>query len=160
MSLLGQPYQVDVTDPEMVESTLKQTVSDLNGRLDIFVANAGVPWKQGPLLACEIEHYKHVRSVILDGTVYCAMACGQIWKRQKETALNMTGTPLESFQSGSFIATASMSAHIVHEPRYQAPYNAAKAGVIHLCKSESCVIMDSDLTKVRSYRQVFSSGMG
>lgn len=32
------------------------------------------------------------------------------------------------------MATASMSGHIVNIPQLQAAYNAAKAGVIHLCK--------------------------
>jgi sorbose reductase len=36
---------------------------------------------------------------------------------------------------GSFVATASMSGHIVNIPQLQAAYNAAKAGVIHLTKS-------------------------
>lgn len=35
------------------------------------------------------------------------------------------------------MATASMSGHIANIPQLQAPYNAAKAGVIHLCKSRS-----------------------
>jgi len=33
------------------------------------------------------------------------------------------------------VATASMSGHIVNQPQAQAAYNAAKAGVIHLCRS-------------------------
>jgi sorbose reductase len=45
------------------------------------------------------------------------------------------GKPLEpAFREGSFVATASMSGHIANIPQLQAPYNAAKAGVIHLCK--------------------------
>jgi len=36
---------------------------------------------------------------------------------------------------GSFIATASMSGHIVNIPQFQAVYNASKANVVHFCKS-------------------------
>jgi sorbose reductase len=40
---------------------------------------------------------------------------------------------LEGFTYGSFIATASMSGRVVNGPQLQAAYNAAKAGVTHLC---------------------------
>lgn len=49
---------------------------------------------------------------------------------QEGTDIN--GNKLENFRAGSFIATASMSGHIVNIPQLQAAYNAAKAGVIHL----------------------------
>jgi sorbose reductase len=41
---------------------------------------------------------------------------------------------LEGFTYGSFIATSSMSGHIVNIPQLQSAYNAAKAAVRHLCK--------------------------
>lgn len=76
----------------------------------------------------ELDHYKKVMSIDLDGTFYCARTCGAVWREQKKNGL-------ENFKGGSFIATASMSGHIVNVPQLQAAYNAAKAGVIHLCKS-------------------------
>lgn len=33
------------------------------------------------------------------------------------------------------MATASLSAHVVNIPQLQVAYNAAKAGVVHMCKS-------------------------
>ncbi|KFY79989.1 hypothetical protein V499_01095 [Pseudogymnoascus sp. VKM F-103] len=45
------------------------------------------------------------------------------------------GHNLAGFKQGSFIATASMCRHVVNIPLKQAPYNASKAAVIHLCKS-------------------------
>lgn len=41
---------------------------------------------------------------------------------------------LEGFTYGSFIATSSMSGHIVNILQLQSAYNAAKAAVRHLCK--------------------------
>jgi len=60
---------------------------------------------------------------------------GLHWRRQKMEQTTIDGKPLEpAFREGSFVATASMSGHIANIPQLQAPYNAAKAGVIHLCK--------------------------
>jgi NAD(P)-dependent dehydrogenase (short-subunit alcohol dehydrogenase family) len=44
-----------------------------------------------------------------------------------------TSHRLTNFTYGSFVATASMSGHIVNFPQMQAAYNAAKAAVMHLC---------------------------
>lgn len=131
-------YQVNVLDPKHVQEAVDEIVKEFNGRLDIFVANSGVPWTQGPMADGELEgqasQYKKVVSTDLDGTFYCARAAAQWWKRQKETGKDLNGNKLENFVSGSFVATASMSGHIVNVPQMQAAYNAAKAGVIHLCK--------------------------
>jgi sorbose reductase len=68
----------------------------------------------------------------LDATWYCARAAAAHWRRQKDEGTDLFGNKLENFTYGSFVATASMSGHIVNIPQLQAPYNAAKAGVIHL----------------------------
>lgn len=84
----------------------------------------------------ELDHYRQVITTDLDGTFYCARAAGIQWRRQKKEQSTIDGRRLElPFREGSFIATASMSGHIVNLPQLQATYNAAKAGVIHLCKS-------------------------
>lgn len=71
--------------------------------------------------------YTDVVRTNLDGTVWCARAAGEVWRRQKEEG-NVPG-----FREGSFVATTSMSAHIVNVPQLQAAYNASKAAVVHLC---------------------------
>lgn len=43
----GQAYQTDVTDFEDTKRVINQIAHDFNGRLDIFVANAGIPWQDG-----------------------------------------------------------------------------------------------------------------
>lgn len=131
---IGKAYQVNVTDYASVKSGLEQSMSDLNGRLDIFVANAGIPWTQGNMIDGELPHYHKVMSTDLDGVYYCARACGEIWRRQASTGLDMHGKRLQNYTCGSFIATASMSGHIVNFPQLQSAYNAAKAAVLHLTK--------------------------
>jgi sorbose reductase len=124
----GKAYQVNVQDPAKVDEAIKSQVAEFNNRLDIFVANSGIPWTQGAMIDGEIDHYHKVVSTDLDGTFYCARSCGAAWREQKKNNL-------ENFKTGSFIAAASMSGHVVNIPQLQAAYNAAKAGVIHLCRS-------------------------
>ncbi|KAL2835866.1 hypothetical protein BJY01DRAFT_258906 [Aspergillus pseudoustus] len=130
-----QAYQVNTKESQAVEEALRKCVHDFNGRLDIFVANAGIPWTKGPMVDAPVDHYLNVVQTDLDGTFYCAKAAAAHWRRQKEEQTDLFGNPLERFTYGSFVATASMSGHIVNTPQLQAAYNAAKAGVIHLCKS-------------------------
>ena len=131
----GKAYKSDTTDETAVRKLVQQVVQDFNGRLDIFVANAGVPWTQGPALEGSSQHYRTVMTVDLDGTFYCAKAAGEVWRRQAELGTDLFGRELSNYRYGSFIATSSMSGHIVNIPQLQAAYNAAKAGVRHLCKS-------------------------
>lgn len=128
-------YQVNIKDAEAVEKAVTAAVKEFNGRLDIFVANSGIPWTQGPMAQGELEHYRNVVATDLDGTFYCARSAANVWRRQKKEGTDINGNKLENFTYGSFVATASMSGHIVNFPQMQAAYNAAKSGVIHLCKS-------------------------
>ncbi|KAL9637535.1 MAG: hypothetical protein Q9164_002124 [Protoblastenia rupestris] len=128
-------YVSDIRNQESVQDLVDECVRDFNGRLDIFVANAGIPWTQGSFLDGETQHYRNVMSTDLDSTFYCARAAGYHWRRQKQEGTDTNGGKLVNFSYGSFIATASMSGHIVNIPQLQAAYNAAKAGIIHLVKS-------------------------
>ena len=120
-----------MTTYEVVQNAVDEVVRDFNGRLDIMVANAGIPWTQGNFLDGGIDHYKQVMAVDVDGVYYSARAAGLHWRRQKVEGTTITGEKLEGFSTGSFIATSSMSGHIVNIPQLQASYNAAKAAVIH-----------------------------
>lgn len=110
-------------------------MEEFNGRLDIFVANAGIPWTQGTFLDGGIDHYRKVMATDMDSTYYCAYAAGQHWRRQKNEGTDIHGKKLERYRGGSFIATASMSGHIVNIPQLQAAYNGAKAAILHFVKS-------------------------
>lgn len=135
MDLSGRAYQVDVTSYEAVASTTEAVIREFNGRLDIFVANSGIPWIQGAALDGELSHYHKVMSTDIDSAFYCARVAGLHWRRQKKEQTTIDGEKMEpAFREGSFIATASISGSIVNIPQLQAAYNAAKAAVIHLCK--------------------------
>ncbi|KAI7694427.1 hypothetical protein D0864_02421 [Hortaea werneckii] len=128
-------YQTDITDYDDTKRVIDEIAEEFNGRLDIFVANAGIIWKDGGMIDGPVSNYRNVVSTDLDSVYYCAKAAGEIFRRQYETGVNMKGEKLENYRYGSFIATASMSGHIANIPQLQSAYNAAKAGVIHLCRS-------------------------
>lgn len=134
ISFTAKAYQVEITDAKAIEDAINDVVKEFNGRLDVFVANAGIPWIKGLVVDAPIDHYREVVGVDLDGTFYCAKAAAQHWRRQKEEGTDINGNKLTNFTYGSFVATASISGHIVNFPHMQAVYNASKAAVIHLCK--------------------------
>ncbi|KOS19288.1 putative NADP-dependent mannitol dehydrogenase [Escovopsis weberi] len=131
----SKAYQVNVTSAEAVDKAIDEIVREFNGRLDVFVANSGIPWTDGAFLDGSSEMAKNVMTVNVDGVMWCAKSAGAHFRRQKQEKTTIDGKPLENFISGSFIATASMSGSIVNIPQLQAVYNASKAAVIHFCKS-------------------------
>ncbi|OHF02870.1 short-chain dehydrogenase [Colletotrichum orchidophilum] len=128
-------YPVNVTSHQAIQESIQQIVSEFNGRLDVFVANSGIAWEEGPLIDGPMDVADRVMAVNVNGTVYCAQVAGEHFRRQKKEGTTLDGKKLEGFTTGSFIATASMSAHVVNIPQAQAVYNASKAAVVHLCKS-------------------------
>lgn len=130
----GKAYKVDVTSCEAVDEAVISVIQDFDGRLDIFVANSGISWGDEAFIDADISRYHNLMKTNTDGVVYCAHAAGKHFRRQKNEATTAHGAKLKNFTSGSFIATASMSGHIVNIPRRQAAYNASKAALIHLCK--------------------------
>ena len=117
--LTARAYQVAIEDPEAVQAAITQVLADLGGRVDIFVANAGMGISK-PLLDMSLSEYRNLMAVNVDGTVFCAKYIGEVFKRQG---------------SGNLILTSSISAHIVNVPVDQPIYNAGKAMVSHLGKS-------------------------
>lgn len=115
-----QTYQVDIRDYAQVEASVGQVVKDF-GRLDVMIANAGIPTKAGGL-DDRVEDWNNVRAIDFDGTYYCVRAAGRVFRDQGR---------------GVAIITASMSGHAANVPQEQSCYNAAKAGCIHLAKSLS-----------------------
>lgn len=124
-----------MTSYEAVQTAVDQIVTEFKGRLDIFVANSGIPWTEGPSLDGNPANFSRIMTTNVDGVFNCARVAGLHWRRQKREGTTLDGRKLEGFTYGSFIATASMSGHIVNLPNLQAPYNASKAAVIHLVKS-------------------------
>lgn len=132
----GEAYQLNVNSNDDVIRVVDTIVREFNGRLDVFVANAGIPWTQGAALGGEVSHYQDVVRTDLDGTYYSALAAGKYFRRQYLEGTDLDGKPLgKSYTGGSFIATASISGRIVNIPQLQTAYNTAKAGVAHMCRS-------------------------
>ncbi|OAP54759.1 hypothetical protein AYL99_11207 [Fonsecaea erecta] len=111
-------YQVEVSDPSRVQQAVEEVAGDF-GRLDVFVANAGVAISK-PILEQTVEEYRKQMAVNVDGVFFCAKYAGEVFKRQGR---------------GNLIITSSMSAHIVNVPLDQPVYNSTKAAVTHLGKS-------------------------
>lgn len=113
-------YQIDVTNAEQVKEVVGNIEEEF-GTIDVFVANAGIAWYTGSILNDDStpENWRKVFDVNVNGVFYCAKYAGQIFKKKG---------------SGSFIITASMSAHINNVPNYQTAYNSAKAAVMHMAK--------------------------
>ncbi|KAF7554307.1 hypothetical protein G7Z17_g3011 [Cylindrodendrum hubeiense] len=128
-------YQVNVTSLEAVEEAVNLAVKEFNGRLDIFVANSGIAWLDGPFIDGVASKIKDIMTVNVEGVMWCAKAAGAHFRRQKSEGTTIHGEKLTNFVAGSFIATASMSGSIVNIPMPQAVYNGSKAAVIHFCKS-------------------------
>lgn len=143
-TLPGRAYPSDIRSPDSITSLLTTCIADFSGRLDIFVANAGIPWTSGCFLDGPLHSYDSVMKTDLDSVYYCARAAGRVWRRQKEEGMDAWGRRLcvrgcegeegegGSWRGGSFVATASMSGQIVNIPQFQTAYNAAKAGVVQM----------------------------
>ncbi|CAJ2508250.1 Uu.00g094360.m01.CDS01 [Anthostomella pinea] len=128
-------YQVNVVSYDSVEAAVNEIVQEFNGRLDVFVANSGIAWEDGPFIDASLDTMHKVFKVNVDGVFYCARAAALHWRRQTREGTTVDGRPLENYSFGSFIVTASMSGHIANIPQMQTVYNASKAAVIHACKS-------------------------
>lgn len=113
-------YGCNIGIAEEVQKTVKQIESDF-GKIDVFVANAGIAWTEGPEIDVEdLSKWNKIIDTDLNSVFYCAHAIGPIFRKQGK---------------GSLVLTGSMSATIVNIPQLQAAYNVAKAGVKHLAKS-------------------------
>lgn len=114
----AKAYQVEISDASKVQAGVEQVVKDF-GRIDVFVANAGMAISK-PILEQTLDEYRKQMSVNVDGVFYCAKYAGEVFKKQGQ---------------GNLIITSSISAHIVNVPVDQPVYNSTKAFITHLGKS-------------------------
>lgn len=89
------------------------------GKIDAFIANAGVTADKG-LLDGSKEDWDRVIQTDLNGTAYCAKVVGKHFKERGQ---------------GSFVITTSIAGHIATFPQDHTNYNVAKAGCIHMARS-------------------------
>ena len=117
----------DVTDEESVDSLVDQ-VMEREGRLDVFVANAGGSNTTAHPPHADVDEFRWTLEKNLTSTYMCAQAAGRVMIAQK---------------SGSIIALGSIASRLASDPRIYlesfkrsgAPYVAAKAGTLALTKA-------------------------
>jgi sorbose reductase len=121
----------DVASPAEVRRMVEQTVHDLGG-LDIVFSNAGVISGANLDVDIDYEAWRRNVDVNLDGMFLVGREAARVMIAQ--------GT------GGSIINTASMSGMVVNDildaTRGGSAYPAAKAGVIHLTKSQATQWVD------------------
>ncbi|KAF3905328.1 hypothetical protein AA313_de0201925 [Arthrobotrys entomopaga] len=125
-------YQVDVTDEIAVMTAVERCIKDFNGRLDIFVANAAVPWSYGNIIDSETEMFQTSINTNLTSVYFAAKAAGKHFRRQKAEQANQSD--FDDFLGGSFIITSSMAGLRQLLPQTIAPYSMAKAALTHFAK--------------------------
>lgn len=128
---LAEKYKVsieakkcDLSDPDSIEKLLDDVVKKYN-KVDVFVANAGIPWRSGSIVSFSsneelVSNYTKFMELDLSSIYYCCAHIGKVFEKQG---------------FGNLILTASMSGIVVNTPQQQAAYNSAKAAVIQLGKS-------------------------
>ncbi len=111
------PIQADVSDPGQAERMV-QEADRLLGSLDALVCGAGVALPQQLLTDTTVDQWRRVMSVDLDGVFYTLRAAIPGMVRQKRGAI-VTVSSMWGVTGGSC----------------EAPYSAAKEGVIGLTKA-------------------------
>lgn len=116
----AKAYKVPVTNLEAVKDAIKQQIEDF-GKIDIFVANAGVIYEGSTLLdEKDDKTWENVMAINVDGVKNCAKAVGPHFQERGQ---------------GNFIITGSMSGEIINVPDTMAVYCVSKAAVNHLGKA-------------------------
>lgn len=108
----------NVTDIKAVEELVSRVKEDF-GKIDVFIANAGV-CDPKPILDSSLEDYHAEMNVNVHGVVYCAKAVGPLFKQQG---------------FGNFIITTSICGSIVTVPVDHVTYNTSKAAAMHFGRS-------------------------
>lgn len=111
------PIQADISDPEQAEGLVQEAELSLGG-LDAIICNAGVALPQQLLTDTRLEQWRRLMSADLDGMFYVLKAAIPGLVRQKRGAI-VTVSSMWGLTGGSC----------------EAPYSAAKAGVIGLTKA-------------------------
>ncbi|MFT4115552.1 SDR family NAD(P)-dependent oxidoreductase [Bradyrhizobium sp.] len=110
-------HRADVTDESSVTALVQAAVTQF-GRLDILVANAGIPERKAPIHELDLADWRRVIDVDLTGVAICnKFAAG---------AMLATG-------GGAIVNMASILGHVGQENSNA--YSAAKAAVVNLTRS-------------------------
>ena len=108
----------DISNAKLVEALIAVVKKEF-GRIDVFVANAGI-CIPGSMFEQSLEEYHSQWNTNVHGVYYCAKSVGLVFKEQG---------------FGNFIITSSISGQVVTVPEDHTTYNATKAAVAHLGRS-------------------------
>ncbi|GAA5854640.1 hypothetical protein JCM5353_008181 [Sporobolomyces roseus] len=108
-------YKCPVSEYEAVAKLVQDVKSEF-GRVDCFIANAGIGGS-GRVNELSVEEWRKIQNVNLDSVFFAAKAVGPVFEAQG---------------SGSFIATTSISAHIVNIPLDQVSSEISFSAVFDL----------------------------
>lgn len=118
---VGEHIDCDVRDAVSVSAAAQTLLAATDGRLDHFVANAGIRGSDTAAEDLAVEEWDAVLGVNLRGVFLAMQAFGR---------------PMLAAGRGSIVAIASMSGNrVVNVPQRTVPYNTAKAGVTALARS-------------------------
>ena len=117
----------DVSDFEQVVDATAKT-ADLLGRIDVCVANAGVPGS-GPFLELTPGEWQRIIHVNLDGTFFTFQSIARQMVKQGD--------------GGALLAISSTSA--IHGAPLNAHYAASKSGILGLVRSAAVALARHDI---------------
>ena len=117
----------DVGDPTQA-SGLVDAVVGACGRLDALVCAAAV-YDAVPILDLDAEAWDRIVDIVLRGSVLCSIAAARQMRRQG---------------AGRIALIASVNSNM--SEMQQAPYNAAKAGVVSLARSMAVELSQDGIT--------------
>ncbi|KAG2182543.1 hypothetical protein INT43_007474 [Umbelopsis isabellina] len=123
-------YKCELTNVDQVREVIDKIHSDF-GRIDIFVANAGVS-EGGAAEDLDINVWHRVMDVNVNGCFYTIQAVARHMLKQPN--------------GGSIITLSSISASIVNRPQFQVVYNTSKAAVGMMTK---CLAAEWATRKIR-----------
>lgn len=112
----------DVTDEKQIEALFEETVRRF-GKLNVLVANSGIPEKKAPLHEMDVDAYRQVLETDLNGTVLCNLhAIRQMLKN-------------EGAEKGAIVNVASILG--VVGAANSVAYAVSKAGVVNFTRAQA-----------------------
>ena len=107
----------DITQSEKIENFIDEATSQLGGKLDCIVNNAGIT-QDNLAIRMSLDEWKNVIDINLTSTfLMCKFAIKKMLKNKKGKIVNITSVVGHSGNLG------------------QANYTASKAGIVAMCKS-------------------------
>lgn len=113
----GLFVHTDVTREEDVERLMAAALEHF-GRLDVLVANAGIPERKSPIHALDLSAWQRVIDINLTGVALCNKHAVRYMLEQR---------------SGAIVNMASILAHVGQADSHA--YSASKAAVVNLTRS-------------------------